>query len=217
MEEITKIEELARHNLNIANHEKILVLESKKIAKIELERSKARENLAKKDLELAKSKERLLEKTRKYIKDKQDVKEILNLSESGLKIEFERAMYVEKVAEVQIEIAEIHLKISKFEKEISDKKFKLVEEKEKMAKERENLSKIQYKYINMKRKDAPEGKTSNIKEDINRQELTLKNARKKGIDTINDIEKVEWQLSDMKKRLAEKLLKREQLRPPISN
>ena len=92
-----------------------------------------------------------------------------------------------------------------------------MKEKEKMAKERENLSKIQYKYINMKRKDAPDEKTNNIKEDINKQELTLKNARRKGIDTINDLEKVELRLSDMKKRLAEKLLKREKLRPPISD
>ena len=95
METINIVENSAFENQNHAKSEKELANQSKKMAKIELKRTKARESLIRNELEIARIRLILAEKNRALIEKKQSKKKILKYSEDILNSEKKFAEYNE--------------------------------------------------------------------------------------------------------------------------
>ncbi|MFW9772622.1 MAG: hypothetical protein ACFFEO_10750 [Candidatus Thorarchaeota archaeon] len=214
MENTDNLKVIAQKNLDIAENERLICKTSKLKVKQDLKSAKVRESLVKNEMELAKLKLILADKNKELIERKGEVKDILNFSNNNLKSEEEYAIYNGKIAVIKRSIAEVQKKISHLDREIAEEELKIINEKLRVAKERELLAKMQFNYIKLIQKSAPNEKLTKIKEDtINQQEElyeAIKDVYKKSVE----IGSKEDELADLKKLLSERLSEREKIRPP---
>ncbi|MFX0060093.1 MAG: hypothetical protein ACFE85_10240 [Candidatus Hodarchaeota archaeon] len=215
MEDVKKIELMAEENSKLAIQEKQLAKQSKGVAQIELKRAKTRELLAEKEFELTKIKREWAEKKMNLFIQKTEVlkKGILDFSDADLKAEEAAASYNRRVAVIQEYIAKIHAETAGIEKKISKTMLNLTKDKIYAAEQREKLSKRQYEYIKAVKSNQPENKISNSKTLIENQEKELAKARKIIVEKEIEIQSLQNELANMKKKLSSKLSEREKIRP----
>jgi hypothetical protein len=213
MENTENLERIATEHIKIAKNEKQIAMELRKKAKNQINKSKAREDLAQRGIELAKVRKELSEKTKNLIKNKIAVKELLDYSDLGLKVEEDQAVYNEKLAEIQIEIAGIHKKIARIERKLAEENKKLIEEKISNANLREKLGKKLLSYTKILRSGASDEKKKSAKEIYLSQQQNLIKSDNKIVEKSEDIKKIQISLSDSKKELSQKLSEREKIKP----
>jgi len=213
MEKAENIEKIGNENLKLAEKEKEISLDTKKVAKLELKRSKAREGLVKADYDVSGIKKELAEKMKKLVEKKYDIMNLVNYSEADLKAEMNAANYNDKLANSQIQIADIQKRIAHIEKEISEEKFKHAKENFNLAKERESLGKKQLSYVKSAQSQEPPEKISLSEQTYMRQEKELNKAKKDLMDRETKIKDKETELANLKKELSVKLDEREKIRP----
>jgi len=215
MEDVKKIESMAEENSNFAFQEKELARKSKEVAQSELKRAKTRETLAEKEFDLTKIKREWAEKKLNLFIQKTEVmkKGILEFSDADLKSEEAAASYNRRVAIIQEDIAKIHAETAGIEKDISKAMLNLAKDKIYAAEQRETLSKRQYEYIKAIKSNQPESKISNFKALIESHEKELAKARKIIVEKEMEIQDLQNDLANLKKKLSTKLAEREKIRP----
>jgi chromosome segregation ATPase len=214
MEEISKIESMAQENSKLAVQEKELAKQSKEVAELELKRAKARETLAEKEFDLTKIKREWAEKKLNLYIQKIEIRKkgLVEFSDSDLKTEEEAAVYNQKVSEIQEEIAELNTETSTLEKKVAKTMLALAKDKIYAAEQREKLSKKQYEYVKMVKGNQPEHKISTAKSQIEIQQKDLVKARNYIVEKEMEIQGLQNELANLKKRLSNKLSIREKIR-----
>jgi len=205
MVNIGELEILAVENSLISKKEEIFARELKRVAKVELKKSRARENLMERILESSNIKKKMAEKNYEIIDHKIKKKDILQIPDVVLKNGKDYANYNERVARLQNDIAKIHKRIADVETEIADDRIKLANRKIELAQERKELSKSQFSYIKKVKKSIPKDKISKAQDLYLNKQKEVEHARNRVMKKINDIKKKENNLASLKGQLSSTL------------
>ncbi|MFX1345962.1 MAG: hypothetical protein ACFFAI_12705 [Promethearchaeota archaeon] len=194
MEKILKLNLKANENIIIAEKEKLVALELKKLAKNLLKKVKTREAFVEKEIKLAKIRKELVEKNNKVLENKIKSKEILKFPEEVIKNEKNFINYHEKAAENQLELAKNHKDIAQLEKKLAKSKIELANSKKDAAEKRIKIGKLQLKYLTVIQKKSPE-KAMSIK-------ATYKQERKSLDDKLRELNKKEREIKIIQDDIA---------------
>jgi len=219
MEDLKKLEKIAKENLELAIKEKELAGEFNLTGIKEYKRAKIRRELAEKNIKLNLVRQSLAKKYGDLLEKKTQNKnnELLEFSEEEIKFEKDYSDYLELINNIQIEISEIQVEIAKLEIDISADKIKISHETEYSAKEREKLGNIQLDYIKVVIDKKSENKISRLYEKYMMIQETLNRDRKDVLNDLKIIKQKEIRLADLKKLLSLKLSEREKIRPKNIN
>jgi len=212
MSDIKSIEKIAQNYFIIAEEEKAVAIEARKVGKSEIQRAKARLVLVEKELELAKVRNEFTEKDDHLIQKKQECKELLNIPKQFLDNACESIEYTKNLSKVQKKIAEILKKIAEQELMIGENKLKLADETMTVANERNKLAKIQLNYVKVYKANTSKEKISKAEHELNKQQEILIQARDSVLERTKIIKKNENKLADLKREHANKLSDREKIR-----
>ncbi|MFX1236872.1 MAG: hypothetical protein ACFFAS_20550 [Promethearchaeota archaeon] len=215
IEDLENLDKIARENLILAQNEEKLLPDLKKFSIQQMKKSKSRESLVKNELELADIREEYARKSKEFLNKKEAVKKLLDLSEANLKYEENQSIYNQKVAVAHRKIAGIHKQISEIEKSIAEERLKIYNIRFDKVKIRKSLGKKQLKYINQVNKDAPEIKTSKLKEDFQSLQAKLNGLDEQLGKKFADISTFQNKLAELKKQLSNAFSEREKIRSPL--
>jgi hypothetical protein len=214
MENIEKFEKMSQENQRIAQQEKDLAKQAKEVGKSEIKRAKAREALVDKEFELTKIKRAWAEKKINLVIEKRDLKKkgFFEVEDLDLKTEEEVALYNQKIAIIQEQIADLNRDIAFLEKRIAKRMITLVDDKLFASKEREKLAKTQETYVKTLKEKQTQDKISVAENDMKLQEKAVNKARNYITEEEMGINQLQNELSNLKKKLSQKLSEREKIR-----
>lgn len=202
-------------NSLIAKNDIKLAKKLKKLAKSELERSKARNLLVKKDKKFTKLRREVAVDIKDFVEEKLEIRKngALKFSEDELKKEITKSIYNGKMAIFQEALNDLYLKIADIDKIIAQKRQKYATNALDLAKEREQLSKKLLIYIKTVRENLPEEEVLKAKRECENLKKKLLLEGKELLEKEGEIKRKENELADLEREVGLKFSELEKIRP----
>jgi len=202
-------------NSLIAKNDIKLAKKLKKLAKSELERSKARNLLVKKDKKFTKLRREVAVDIKDFVEKKLEIRKngVLKFSEDELKKEITKSIYNGKMAIFQEALNDLYLKIADIDKIIAQKRQKYAINALDLAKEREQLSKKLLIYIKTVRENLPEEQVLKAKRECENIKKKLLLEKKELLEKEGEIKRKENELVDLEREVGLKFSELEKIRP----
>ncbi|MFX0008271.1 MAG: hypothetical protein ACFFA7_12995 [Promethearchaeota archaeon] len=206
MEKVFNLNLKAQENIIIAEKEKFVAIELKKLAKNLLKKVKTRENFVEKEIKLAQVRMKLVENNKELLENKIKSMELLKFPEAVIKNETDYIAYHEKVAKNQLELAKHHKEIAELEEKLAKKKFILANSKMHAANIRIKLGRYQLKYLTAIQKKSPK-KALTLRESYKEEKRKLNHHMQDVIQNEKEVKLLQKDIADITVKLSQTLVK----------